>query len=90
MRNMMIAVGASLVLAATLGAADAKKPGTETGAAPSTSTGTTPPGFNQGNKTWRASTPPGWAKTHGKKRGWNGQAVPPGQYKKQTTPATSR
>ena len=85
MRTTMFALGAALILAATVGAADAKNHQQNRGSdrvAP-TWNGTSPPGFSQGNKSWRDSTPPGWAKGKGKRRGWNDQSVPPGLYKRQ-------
>jgi hypothetical protein len=84
MRTTMFALGASLILAATAGAADAKYHQQNRGIdrfAP-TWNGTSPPGFSQGNKSWRNATPPGWAKGKGKRRGWNDQSVPPGLYKR--------
>jgi hypothetical protein len=83
MQKLMITLGASLVLALTMSAADAKKPDRTNDATPSSWTGTSPPGFAQGNKSWKNSTPPGWTKKQGKRRGWNDQSTPPGLYKRQ-------
>ena len=83
MQKLMITLGASLVLALTMGSAGAKKPSHAADGNPTRSTSTTPSGFAQGNKSWKNSTPPGWTKTQGKRRGWNDQAMPPGLYKRQ-------
>ena len=92
MHKVVLSLGASLLLAVTMGAADAKNHGQGRGndeARPNW-TGTSPPGFSKGNKAWRNSTPPGWTKANGKRRGWNGQTVPPGLYKRKVAPVDGR
>ncbi len=92
MHKVVIAIGAFLVLAATMGAAGAKNNGQnrDNDAVSPSWNGTSPPGFSKGGKTWRSSTPPGWSKGNGKRRGWNDQTVPPGLYKRGNAPVQGR
>jgi hypothetical protein len=83
MRSLIFVAGAALVVGLSLNAAEAKKGARGNDDSPPSWSGTSPPGFSQGDKTWRNGTPPGWSKNRGNKRGWNGQSTPPGLYKRQ-------